>query len=71
MRRQRTNGKEARGNRDPELPGILIARDDRPGHAGPRTKDDGAPSPLHDDRRANLGTTIQIDDVIVGHTNAA
>ena len=35
MRRQRTNGKEARGNRNPELPGILIARDDRPGHAGP------------------------------------
>jgi hypothetical protein len=57
------------------LPGILIARDYRPGHvsghAGPRTKGHRAPSPLHDDRRANLGTIIQVDNVIVRHTNAA
>ena len=35
MRRHRTNGKEARGNCNPELPSILIARDYRPGHSGP------------------------------------
>jgi hypothetical protein len=28
-------------------------------------------SALHDDRRADLGTIVQVDDVIVGHTNAA
>jgi hypothetical protein len=75
VRHQRASSKEACGNRDPELPGILIAGDDRPGHvsghAGARIKGDGAPSPLHNDRRAYLGTIIQIDDVIVGHTNAA
>src|SRR6516225_3922150 len=30
-----------------------------------------APSPLHDNRGADPGPVIQIDDVIVGHTNAA
>src|SRR6516165_10526900 len=28
-------------------------------------------SPLHDDRRADLGATIQVDDVIIGHANTA
>jgi len=69
VRRQRTNSKEAGSNCDPELPGIFIARDDRPGHvlghAGPRTRGDGATSPLHNDRRANLGTVIKVDNVII------
>jgi hypothetical protein len=51
------------------LPGIFIARDDRPGHvlghAGPLTRGDGATSPLHNDRRANLGTVIKVDNVII------
>jgi hypothetical protein len=28
-------------------------------------------SPLHDDRRADLGAIVQVDNVIVGHANAA
>jgi hypothetical protein len=28
-------------------------------------------SPLHDDRRADLGAIIQVDDVIIGHADAA
>ena len=29
------------------------------------------PSPLHDDRGADLGAVVQIDDVVVGHADAA
>jgi hypothetical protein len=28
-------------------------------------------SPLDNDRRADLGAVVEIDDVVIGHTNAA
>jgi len=40
-------------------------------HFGIETAINLQTSPLHNYRRANLGTIVQVDDVIVGHTNAA